>query len=168
MAHEPLYCVPDSMSIWDLLRDFRFKQVHMAVVCNEYGGTVGIVTLEDIVEEIVGEIFDENDSKEEIQKKTGHIVKQEDEGVYDVDAKTSVDQLSEYFNIKMPKGHQYETVSGFVCEIFGYIPKTDESIQPVLEKKNEDDNDASNADHNNQKETFKLKVIKLSLSGLHY
>ncbi|XP_020203583.2 DUF21 domain-containing protein At1g55930, chloroplastic isoform X2 [Cajanus cajan] len=158
LAHDPVYFVPDSMSIWDLLRDFRFKQVHMAVVCNEYGGTVGIVTLEDIVEEIVGEIFDENDSKEEIQKKTGHIVKQAD-GVFDVDAKTSIDHLSEYLNIKMPQGHQYETVSGFACENFGYIPMAGESIEVVLERKNQNDNDVSNANHKNQKETFKLKIL---------
>ncbi|XP_060188015.1 DUF21 domain-containing protein At1g55930, chloroplastic-like isoform X2 [Lycium barbarum] len=69
MAHKPAYFVPDSMSVWNLLREFRIRKVHMAVVLNEYGGTIGIVTLEDVVEEIVGEIFDENDSKEEIQKK---------------------------------------------------------------------------------------------------
>lgn len=68
MAHKPTYFVPDSMSVWNLLREFRIRKVHMAVVLNEYGGTVGIVTLEDVVEEIVGEIFDENDSKEEIEK----------------------------------------------------------------------------------------------------
>lgn len=53
----------DSMSVWNLLREFRIRKVHMAIVLNEYGGTVGVVTLEDVVEEIVGEIFDENDSK---------------------------------------------------------------------------------------------------------
>lgn len=74
----------------------------MAYKCYQYY-LLQIVTLEDIVEEIVGEIFDKNDSKEEIQKKTGYIVKQEEEGVYDVHTKTSVDQLSEYFNIKMPE-----------------------------------------------------------------
>ncbi|GLT57572.1 hypothetical protein SLA2020_305370 [Shorea laevis] len=89
MAHKPAYFVPDSMSIWNLLREFRIKKVHMAVVLNEYGGTVGIVTLEDVVEEIVGETFDENDLKEEIQKKTGYIVMRA-EGVYDVDANTSI------------------------------------------------------------------------------
>ncbi|XP_028101043.1 putative DUF21 domain-containing protein At3g13070, chloroplastic isoform X3 [Camellia sinensis] len=102
MAHKPAYFVPDSMSVWNLLREFRIRKVHMAVVLNEYGGTVGIVTLEDVVEEIVGEIFDENDSKEEIQKKTGYIVMRAD-GIYDVDANTSIDQLSEDLNIKMPE-----------------------------------------------------------------
>ncbi|KAJ1392537.1 Transporter-associated domain [Sesbania bispinosa] len=122
MAHKPAYFVPDSMSVWNLLREFRIRKVHMAVVLNEYGGTVGIVTLEDVVEEIVGEIFDENDSK----------------------------------------GHQYETVSGFVCEAFGYIPRTGESIKVVLEREDEDDNDESNADHQDQKEKnqiFKLEIL---------
>ncbi|TKY57379.1 DUF21 domain-containing protein [Spatholobus suberectus] len=161
MAHKPAYFVPDSMSVWNLLREFRIRKVHMAVVLNEYGGTVGVVTLEDVVEEIVGEIFDENDSKEEIQKKTGYIVMRA-EGVFDVDANTSIDQLSEDLNIKMPEGHQYETVSGFVCEAFGYIPRTGECIKVVLEREDEDDNNESNADQQDQKvknQIFKLEVI---------
>ncbi|KAH1211368.1 DUF21 domain-containing protein, chloroplastic [Glycine max] len=161
MAHKPAYFVPDSMSVWNLLREFRIRKVHMAVVLNEYGGTVGIVTLEDVVEEIVGEIFDENDSKEEIQKKTGYIVMRA-EGVFDVDANTSIDQLSEDLNIKMPEGHQYETVSGFVCEAFGYIPRTGECIKVVLEREDEDDNNESNADQQDQKEKnqiFKLEIL---------
>ncbi|XP_019456344.1 PREDICTED: DUF21 domain-containing protein At1g55930, chloroplastic-like isoform X1 [Lupinus angustifolius] len=162
MAHKPAYFVPDSMSVWNLLREFRIRKVHMAVVLNEYGGTVGIVTLEDVVEEIVGEIFDENDSKEEIQKKTGYIVMRA-EGVFDVDANTSIDQLSEDLNIKMPEeGHQYETVSGFVCEAFGYIPRTGECIKVVLEREDEDEDDESNGDHQDQKEknhTFKLEIL---------
>ncbi|KAH1263805.1 DUF21 domain-containing protein, chloroplastic [Glycine max] len=161
MAHKPAYFVPDSMSVWNLLREFRIRKVHMAVVLNEYGGTVGIVTLEDVVEEIVGEIFDENDSKEEIQKKTGYIVMRA-EGVFDVDANTSIDQLSEDLNIKMPEGHQYETVSGFVCEAFGYIPRTGECIKVVLEREDEDDNNESNADQQDQKEknqSFKLEIL---------
>ncbi|KAJ1294656.1 hypothetical protein BS78_01G162100 [Paspalum vaginatum] len=133
IAHMPTYFVPDSMSVWNLLREFRIRQVHMAVVLNEYGGTIGIVTLEDVVEEIVGEIFDENDSKEEIQKKTGYIVRRED-GTFDVDANTSIDYLSEELGIKVPEGHQYETVSGFVCESFGYIPEEGGKMLVILEK----------------------------------
>ncbi|KAJ7960882.1 DUF21 domain-containing protein [Quillaja saponaria] len=160
MAHKPAYFVPDSMSVWNLLREFRIRKVHMAVVLNEYGGTVGIVTLEDVVEEIVGEIFDENDSKEEIQKKTGYIVMRA-EGVFDVDANTSIDQLSEDLNIKMPEGIQYETVSGFICEAFGYIPRTGETIKVVLEKEIEE-NDESQNDHQEQKikyQVFKLEIL---------
>ncbi|KAK3009968.1 hypothetical protein RJ639_012360, partial [Escallonia herrerae] len=163
MAHKPAYFVPDSMSVWNLLREFRIRKVHMAVVLNEYGGTIGIVTLEDVVEEIVGEIFDENDSKEEIQKKTGYIVMRA-EGIYDVDANTSIDQLSEDLNIKMPEDHQYETVSGFICEAFGYIPRTGETINVVLEKDNREEHDEyteAESDHQELKEknqTFKLEL----------
>ncbi|PSR85293.1 DUF21 domain-containing protein [Actinidia chinensis var. chinensis] len=164
MAHKPAYFVPDSMSVWNLLREFRIRKVHMAVVLNEYGGTVGIVTLEDVVEEIVGEIFDENDSKEEIQKKTGYVVMRA-KGIYDVDANTSIDQLSEDLNIKMPEGLQYETVSGFICEAFGYIPRTGETIKIVLEKANQEEHDEyteAESDHQDKKEThqfFKLEIL---------
>ncbi|KAI8009784.1 DUF21 domain-containing protein [Camellia lanceoleosa] len=123
-----------------------------------------IVTLEDVVEEIVGEIFDENDSKEEIQKKTGYIVMRAD-GIYDVDANTSIDQLSEDLNIKMPEGHQYETVSGFICEAFGYIPRTGETIKVVLEKADQEEHDEyteSDSDRQDEKEkhqNFKLEIL---------
>ncbi|XP_006306885.2 DUF21 domain-containing protein At1g55930, chloroplastic [Capsella rubella] len=163
MAHKPAFFVPDSMSVWNLLREFRIRKVHMAVVLNEYGGTIGIITLEDVVEEIVGEIFDENDSKEEIQKKTGYIVMRA-EGIYDVDANTSIDQLSEELNIKMPEGHQYETVSGFVCEAFGYIPKTGESVTVVLEKENWEENDEQEeGKHERQDQKEKHQVHRLEI-----
>ncbi|CAN8259537.1 unnamed protein product [Cochlearia groenlandica] len=164
MAHKPAYFVPDSMSVWNLLREFRIRKVHMAVVLNEYGGTIGIVTLEDVVEEIVGEIFDENDSKEEIQKKTGYIVMR-DEGIYDVDANTSIDQLSEELNMKMPEDIQYETVSGFVCEAFGYIPKTGESVKVVLEKENweEDGEDEEGGKQERQEQKEKHQIYKVEV-----
>ncbi|KAK8519843.1 hypothetical protein V6N13_031678 [Hibiscus sabdariffa] len=164
MAHKPAYFVPDSMSVWNLLREFRIRKVHMAVVLNEYGGTVGIVTLEDVVEEIVGEIFDENDSKEEIQKKTGYIVMRA-EGIFDVDANTSIYQLSEDLQIKLPEEHQYETVSGFVCEAFGYIPRTGESVKVVLEKGEEEEDDensetgSDNQDLKERHQTYKLEIL---------
>ncbi|XVE80498.1 hypothetical protein DITRI_Ditri14bG0144800 [Diplodiscus trichospermus] len=163
MAHKPAYFVPDSMSVWNLLREFRIRKVHMAVVLNEYGGTVGLVTLEDVVEEIVGEIFDENDSKEEIQKKTGYIVMRA-EGIFDVDANTSIDHLAEDLNIKMPEEHQYETVSGFVCEAFGYIPRTGESITVVLEKENEEDDNENPEDGSNRQDPKeKHQIYKLEI-----
>ncbi|KAL0915804.1 hypothetical protein M5K25_013261 [Dendrobium thyrsiflorum] len=167
IAHMPTYFVPDSMSVWNLLREFRIRKVHMAVVLNEYGGTIGIVTLEDVVEEIVGEIFDENDSKEEIQKKTGYIIMQED-GTFDVDANTSIDQLSEELNVKIPEGHQYETVSGFICESFGYIPEEGQKTSVVLEKANHEDNDEYNESESDQldekerRQTFEIEILEAS------
>ncbi|KAJ6851614.1 putative DUF21 domain-containing protein, chloroplastic [Iris pallida] len=165
IAHTPTYFVPDSMSVWNLLREFRIRKVHMAVVLNEYGGTIGIVTLEDVVEEIVGEIFDENDSKEEIEKKTGNIVMHED-GTFDVDANTSIDQLSEELNVKIPEGHQYETVSGFICESFGYIPKEGAKMVVLLDKANQEENneytdtESDNQDEKERHQTFELEVLE--------
>ncbi|KAK3150045.1 hypothetical protein QOZ80_3AG0227030 [Eleusine coracana subsp. coracana] len=162
IAHMPTYFVPDLMSVWNLLREFRIRQVHMAVVLNEYGGTVGIVTLEDVVEEIVGEIFDENDSKEEIQKKTGYIVMRED-GTFDVDANTSIDHLSEELGIKLPEGHQYETVSGFVCESFGYIPEEGGKMLVILEKDYRDENEDEGSDRQDDREktqAYELEIVE--------
>uniref|UniRef100_A0A0E0KG03 CNNM transmembrane domain-containing protein n=1 Tax=Oryza punctata TaxID=4537 RepID=A0A0E0KG03_ORYPU len=165
IAHMPTYFVPDSMSVWNLLREFRIRQVHMAVVLNEYGGTIGIVTLEDVVEEIVGEIFDENDSKEEIQKKTGYIVMLDD-GTFDVDANTSIDHLSEELGVKIPEGHQYETVSGFVCESFGYIPEEGGKMLVILEKDNREENDeykeegSDNQDDRERTQAYELEILE--------
>ncbi|KAJ7555813.1 hypothetical protein O6H91_05G056000 [Diphasiastrum complanatum] len=140
IAHRPAYFVPDSMSVWNLLREFRIRKMHMAIVLNEYGGAVGVVTLEDVVEEIVGEIFDENDSKEEIRRKTGYVVQRAD-GVFDVDANTSIEHLAEALDVKVPEDpYYYETVSGFICEAFGYIPRTGESITITLRKADIEDN----------------------------
>ncbi|XP_065004971.1 DUF21 domain-containing protein At1g55930, chloroplastic isoform X3 [Musa acuminata AAA Group] len=165
IAHKPTYFVPDSMFVWSLLREFRIRKVHMAVVLNEYGGTVGIVTLEDVVEEIVGEIFDENDSKEEIQRKTGYIVMKED-GTFDVDANTSIDQLSEELNVKLPEGHQYETVSGFICEVFGYIPEEGAKIVVVLEKANREENseyrneESDGPSRNERHQKYEIEILE--------
>ncbi|CAM6099175.1 unnamed protein product [Calypogeia fissa] len=166
IAHRPAYFVPDSMSVWNLLREFRIRKVHMAIVLNEYGGAVGLVTLEDVVEEIVGEIFDENDSKEEIRKKTGYVV-QRAEGVFDVDANTHIEDLSEALEVKMPEGpYRYETVSGFVCEAFGYIPRTGESIDIILKKADAEDasdrrdNETDNQEDNREKiQNYRLEIL---------
>uniref|UniRef100_A0A0D6R7T7 CNNM transmembrane domain-containing protein n=1 Tax=Araucaria cunninghamii TaxID=56994 RepID=A0A0D6R7T7_ARACU len=159
IAHKPAYFVPESMSVCNLLREFRIRKVHMAVVLNEYGGTIGIVTLEDVVEEIVGEIFDENDSKEEIQKKTGYVVQRAD-GVYDVDANTSVEDLAEALEVKIHEGpYHYETVSGFVCEAFGYIPRTGESIDIVLQKVIGENGMDQHEDQREKFQKYKLEIL---------
>ncbi|GMP52221.1 hypothetical protein CsSME_00018127 [Camellia sinensis var. sinensis] len=87
------------------------------------------------------------------------------DGIYDVDANTSIDQLSEDLNIKMPEGHQYETVSGFICEAFGYIPRTGETIKVVLEKADQEEHDEyteAESDRQDEKEkhqNFKLEIL---------
>ncbi|KAL3687311.1 hypothetical protein R1sor_013620 [Riccia sorocarpa] len=164
IAHRPAYFVPDSMSVWNLLREFRIRKVHMAIVLNEYGGTVGVVTLEDVVEEIVGEIFDENDSKEEIRKKTGYVVQRAD-GVFDVDANTHIEDLSEALEVKMPEGpYRYETVSGFVCEAFGYIPRTGDSINLTLRKADAEDNqDRRDGEADIQEKREKIQKFRLEI-----
>ncbi|MBA0816479.1 hypothetical protein Gohar_001140, partial [Gossypium harknessii] len=132
-----------------------------------------IVTLEDVVEEIVGEIFDENDSKVGLATSFPnfalimlalHSQRFGAEGVFDVDANTSIYQLSEDLNIKFPEEHQYEKVSGLVGEAFGYIPRTGESIKVVLEKEYEEDDEDSEAgsDHHDSKERhqiYKLEIL---------
>lgn len=152
IAHKPAYFVPDSMSVWNLLREFRIRKVHMAIVLNEYGGSIGVVTLEDVVEEIVGEIFDENDSKEEIRRKTGYIVQRAD-GVFDIDANTSIEDLTEALEVEVPEGpYPYETVSGFVCEAFGYIPRTGESIKVLMKNAEEEGSERREGESENQED----------------
>ncbi|CAM6019057.1 unnamed protein product [Sphagnum balticum] len=166
IAHRPAYFVPDSMSVWNLLREFRIRKVHMAIVLNEYGGTVGVVTLEDVVEEIVGEIFDENDSKEEIRKKTGYVV-QRANGVYDVDANTSIEDLTDALEVKIPEGpYHYETVSGFVCEAFGFIPRTGESTKVVLRRADVEEGSERRDGETDQQEERRDKFQKFRLEIL--
>ncbi|GER47263.1 magnesium and cobalt efflux protein corC, partial [Striga asiatica] len=97
------------------------------------------------------------------EKKTGYVVMRA-EGIFDVDANTSIDQLSEDINIKMPEGHQYETVSSFVCEAFGYIPRTGETIKVVLERAcQEDHGDYNGAESNHLDENEKTHIFKLEI-----
>jgi len=112
------YFVPESMSVWNLLKEFRSRKSHMAVVVNEYGGVVGIATLEDCVEEIVGEIYDETDKEVDTNK---NIVYRGN-GVFDVDAKTDIDDVIEAMGLDFPEGG-YETVGGYAASVFGCIPQ---------------------------------------------
>ncbi len=119
LAHAP-YFVPESMPVWNLLLELRRRKVHMAIVVDEFGGTAGLVTLEDIIEEIVGEIYDETDELEQsIQKIPG-------DG-YLIDAQTPLDDVAEVLGISFPEG-DFETLSGFLYERFGYIPKVGEAL----------------------------------------
>ncbi len=119
IAHDP-YFVPESMPVWNLLLEMRRRKTHMAIVVDEFGGTAGLVTLEDIIEEIVGEIYDETDEAEEQIRPLA-------DGSFVIDAQIALDDLGEVLNIKFPDG-EYETLSGFLYEQFGYIPKVGEAL----------------------------------------
>ncbi|MBC8477944.1 MAG: HlyC/CorC family transporter [Candidatus Delongbacteria bacterium] len=116
MLREP-YFAPDSKQIDDLLRDFQQQKIHMAVVVDEYGGTAGIVTLEDIIEEIVGEIQDEFDSEGTLFRKMG-------DGTYLIDARLSISDLNEMFDEDLlDDSSDYETLGGFIFDIAGEVPE---------------------------------------------
>jgi CBS domain containing-hemolysin-like protein len=110
----PAYFVPESKKIDSLLREFQRRRVHIAVVVDEYGGTSGIVCLEDVIEEIVGEIQDEFDNETEELLKIS-------EGVYLCDARVNLEWLNEQLGIGLPSD-DFDTLGGFVFDLFGKIP----------------------------------------------
>lgn len=111
------YFVPDSKRTNELFREMQIKKIHMAIVIDEHGGTAGIVTMENLVEEIMGDILDEYDEK----RKDEHIVSL-NSGEYIVDGSCSIEDLEETLNIGLPTG-MYKTVSGFIIGHLGKIPR---------------------------------------------
>jgi CBS domain containing-hemolysin-like protein len=115
----PAYYVPLSKQVNDLLREFQRQHIQMAIVTNEFGGTEGIVTMEDIIEELVGEIQDEYDEeKPAVEKKS--------ETEYLVNATSSISDINDLLPIALNESPDYETVSGLVNKIFGGIPAVNE------------------------------------------
>ena len=120
LKRQPYY-VPETKRIDDLLREMQRTRTHMAVVVDEYGGSTGVVTLEDILEEIVGEIRDEHD-------RTPASVERLPDGSYLVAARTNIDELNEALDWSLPK-EDYETVAGLVLATLHRIPRTGEEFQ---------------------------------------
>ncbi|MBI4811474.1 MAG: HlyC/CorC family transporter, partial [Ignavibacteriales bacterium] len=118
----PPYFVPGAMKISKLMKDLQERKMHLAVVVDEFGGTEGIVTMEDILEEIVGEIHDEYD---EVLKD----VEQSTDGSALVNAKMNIKDFNEKFAIEIPDDPEYETVGGFLAKLTGHIPEQNEEIQ---------------------------------------
>jgi magnesium and cobalt transporter len=117
------YFVPETKRIEDLLVDFRTRRVHMAIVVDEYGGTSGLITIEDLLEEIVGDIQDEYDLEEE-------WVQPQSDGSLLLDARANVEELEEYFNLKIPR-EKFDTVGGFVIHLLGSVPAAGEIARAV-------------------------------------
>ncbi len=119
ICREPFF-VPETKRINDLLNELRSKKSHLAVIVDEYGGTSGIVTIEDIIEEIIGEIRDEHDREED------EFIPQED-GSTLVNAWANLDDFEEMFEIKVPR-EGYDTVGGFIIHLLGKVPGKGEEI----------------------------------------
>ena len=120
LARKPLV-VPEGKKLDELLRDMKRFKNHFAVVIDEYGGTAGMVTLEDVLEEIVGEITDEFDQEVAPFTKLG-------EGHYLISARTEIKSLNETLHLELPAG-DYETLAGFLISELGDLPRAGEQLQ---------------------------------------
>ncbi len=116
----PPYFIPETKKISDVLKDLRINKSHMAIVLDEYGGTAGILTLEDIIEEIIGDVMDEYDAEE-------NLMVEFDDGSLLVNARLDVEELEDYLNIELPEG-KFESVGGFVISLLGKVPSVNERL----------------------------------------
>ena len=114
------YFIPETKLIDDLLVDFRTRRVHMAIAVDEYGGTSGLITIEDLLEEIVGDIQDEYDLEVP-------LVQPQEDGTLLVDARANIEELEEYYDIKIPQ-EKFDTVGGYLFYLLGNVPHVGEKI----------------------------------------
>lgn len=114
--------VPESKRLNQLLKEFKENRNHMAIVVDEYGGTAGLITIEDVLEQIVGEIEDEHDFDEETH------IKARGEDTYTVKAVTPVDDFNEFFDTELDK-EEFDTIGGLVLKEFGHLPRRGEAVE---------------------------------------
>jgi len=122
VMRQPLF-VPETKQLDELLQGFQGDKVHMAIVLDEYGGTAGLVTIEDVVEEIVGEIVDE------YEQAPPKPIRPVTERSWEVEARVPVDEVNRELAIAIPEHEDYETLGGFVLARMGYIPKQGETLE---------------------------------------
>ncbi|MBN1421250.1 MAG: HlyC/CorC family transporter [Planctomycetes bacterium] len=118
------YFVPETKKVSTLFAEFRNQRFHIAIVLDEYGGTAGLVTLEDIVEEIVGDISDEYAPRE-----TKARIRRIDARTIEVDGRVHVDELNEEYGLSIPAEGDYETIGGFLFASLGTVPRTGDSLE---------------------------------------
>jgi CBS domain containing-hemolysin-like protein len=116
-AMRPPFFVPATKPLRDLLADFRAHKVHIAIVLDEYGGTAGLVTIEDVLEELVGEISDEHEPAEP------PMLKRINDHLSEADARMYIDQVNRLLGLDLPEDEGYETLGGFVSNTLGRIPQ---------------------------------------------
>jgi magnesium and cobalt transporter len=118
----PAVFVPESKRLNVLLREFRRSRVHMAIVADEYGGVAGLVTIEDVIEQIIGDIDDEHDIDEE------QNIRKDGERQYVVRGQTPIDEFNEYFQTEL-SDDEFDTVAGLVMKQLGRLPRRGETLQ---------------------------------------
>jgi len=118
----PTVFVPESKRLNVLLREFRRSRVHMAIVADEYGGVAGLVTIEDVIEQIVGDIDDEHDVDEDVN------IRRDGERQYIVRGQTPIDEFNEYFQTEL-SDDEFDTVAGLVMNQLGRLPRRGETLQ---------------------------------------
>ena len=121
LMRKPFF-VPETKRLDSLLREFKARKVHVAIVLDEYGGTAGLVSFEDVLEEIVGDISDEYDRPEPA------LMKRIDEKSAEVDGRMYIDDLNEAMGLHIPEDADYDTVAGLVFSELGYIPASGETL----------------------------------------
>lgn len=114
--------VPESKRLDSLLREFRITKNHMAIVVNEYGGVAGLVTIEDVLEQIVGEIEDEHDIEDD-----DYLIKDLEGDDFTVKAITPIDEFNEHFKTRY-RDDEFDTIGGLVMQAFGHLPQREESV----------------------------------------
>lgn len=115
------YFVPDTKLLIQLLKEFKEKQIHMAVVLDEYGGTTGIITIEDVLEEIVGDINDEYDENSiEIEKL--------DKNIYKINGKTDIYSVNKELGIEVPEMEEYDTIAGYIYYTLSKVPEIGDQV----------------------------------------
>ncbi|MBT6283415.1 MAG: HlyC/CorC family transporter [Phycisphaerae bacterium] len=117
--------VPDTKPVQELLADFQKSEVHMAVVIDEYGGTSGLVTIEDVLEEIVGEIRDEHDAAESVEPE---LVRVKDTLV-EIDGRYNIDDINDELGLQLPEDEEYDTIAGFILANLGHVPESGEILE---------------------------------------
>lgn len=115
------YFVPETKSIETLLQEFRTKRVHMAIAIDEYGGTSGLITIEDLIEEIIGDIQDEYDVEED-------WLQVEDDETVLVDGRLNIEELEDHFEINIPR-EKFDTVGGYLFNLSGHVPVVGEELR---------------------------------------
>ncbi|MET1024377.1 MAG: transporter associated domain-containing protein [Pseudoxanthomonas sp.] len=119
----PAVLIPESKKLNVLLKEFRLSRNHMALVVDEYGGVAGLVTIEDVLEQIVGEIDDEHDDAED----EASLIAAQADGQYVVDALTPIEDFNARFGADFPDD-EYDTVGGLVTDAIGHLPETGEEL----------------------------------------